>query len=258
MSRPRLLLVPEFTELEWDGIRPQLEEWADVASYDPPGVGAEPRVPRLDHRAVAERGLAALDRLGWERYFIATEGWGIPSAIEVALERSDRVLGLTLGHAKLSFRREGERAPVSDAVYSAMTELIRTDHEAFLRHGIAQATGGSVSEGLAERMIERFPRDLMVAGWESITRDDADIGSMLARLDCPLLFANHVGCVGSTQEGFDDAAAAFPRARVVRVEDAPLSSVEFAEALRQFCEGITAEITANSRAEADGLRRSTP
>ena len=215
-------------------------------------------VARLDRRAVAERGLAELDRLGWKRCFIATEGWGIPSAVEVALERSDCVLGLALGHAKLSFRREGERAPVSDAVYSAMTELIRTDHEAFLRHGIAQATGGSVSENLAEQMIERFPRDLMVSGWEAITRDDADIGAMLERLDRPLLFANHVGCLGSTQEGFDDAAAAFPHARVVRVHDAPLSSVDFADALPEFCEAITAEITANSRADADALRRSTP
>jgi pimeloyl-ACP methyl ester carboxylesterase len=257
MSQPRLLLVPEFTELEWAAIRPRLEEWAEVASYDPPGVGAEPRVARLDRRAVAERGLAELDRLGWERYFIATEGWGIPSAVEVALERPDRVLGLALGHAKLSFRRKGERAPVSDAIYSAMTELIRTDHEAFLRHGIAQATGGSVSENLAEQMIERFPQDLMVAGWEAITRDDADIGRMLARLDCPLLLANHVGCLGSTQEGFDDAAAAFPHASVVRVHDAPLSSVEFAVALREFCEGITADVTADSQTDADGVRRST-
>jgi hypothetical protein len=39
VTRPRLLLVPEFTEVEWTQIRPQLDEWADVASYDPPGVG---------------------------------------------------------------------------------------------------------------------------------------------------------------------------------------------------------------------------
>ena len=36
--RPRLLLVPSFTELEW-GIRPELEEWAEVVSFDCPGVG---------------------------------------------------------------------------------------------------------------------------------------------------------------------------------------------------------------------------
>jgi hypothetical protein len=242
MDRARLLLVPEFTELEWDAIRPRLEDWAEVASYDPPGVGEEPRVERLDRRVIADRGVAELERLGWDSYVVAADGWGIPSAVKVALDGPGRTLGVALGHAKLSFRRTGERAPISDAVHGALTELIRTDHEAFVRHGIAQVTGGSVSERLAERMIERFPEDLMVAGWEAITRDDTDIGALVAQLECPLLFANHVGCLGSTQEGFDDAAAAFPQAQTVRVKDAPLSSAEFAAALREFCEKIGAEI----------------
>jgi pimeloyl-ACP methyl ester carboxylesterase len=237
--KPRLLLVPEFTELEWSAIRPSLEEWAQVASYDPPGVGEEPRAGRLDRQVIMERGLTELDRLGWEEYFLATDSWGIPSMLELALARPEGVLGVVLGHAKLSHRRDGDRPPVNGAVYEALTELIRTDHEAFLRHGIAQATGGSVSEELAERMIARFPRDLMVAGWEAITSDDADIGGLLGQLDCPLLFANHVGCLGDTQEGFDDAAAAFPSAKTVKVKEAPLSSIEFAAAIRDFCEQVS-------------------
>ena len=40
VERPRLLILPEFTELEWT-IIPLLEEWAEVASYDAPGVGDE-------------------------------------------------------------------------------------------------------------------------------------------------------------------------------------------------------------------------
>jgi hypothetical protein len=38
-----------------------------------------------------------------------------------------------------------------------------------------------------------------------------DIGAFLSRLDCPLLFAKHEGCLASTDEGFEDAAATFPR-----------------------------------------------
>jgi pimeloyl-ACP methyl ester carboxylesterase len=246
--KPRLLLVPEFTELEWSTIRPRLEEWAEVASYDPPGVGEEPRAERLDSRVIVDRGLAELDQLGWDHYFLATDGWGIPSMLGLALARRESVLGVVLGHAKLSHRRDGDRPPVNGAVYEALTELIRTDHEAFIRHGIAQATGGSVSEDLAERMIERFPQDLMVAGWEAITSDDADIGALLGQLDCPLLFANHVGCLGSTQEGFDDAAAAFPNAKTVKVKDAPLSSAEFAAAVRDFCEQVQAEAEQHANA----------
>jgi hypothetical protein len=44
-----------------------------------------------------------------------------------------------------------------------------------------------------------------------ITRDDVDIGAFLSRLDCPLLFAKHDGCLASTDEGLEDAAATFPR-----------------------------------------------
>jgi hypothetical protein len=68
-----------------------------------------------------------------------------------------------------------------------------------------------------------------------ITRDDVEIGDLLERLDCPLLFAEHEGCLGSTEEGFEDAVAAFPKARTVTTTAAPLASPAFAEALREFC-----------------------
>jgi hypothetical protein len=60
-------------------------------------------------------------------------------------------------------------------------------------------------------MIKRFPRDLQERGWEMTIRDNVDIGAFLSRLDCPVLFAKHEGCPASTDEGFEDAAATFPR-----------------------------------------------
>jgi pimeloyl-ACP methyl ester carboxylesterase len=235
VARPQLLLVPEFTELEWAQIRPDLEQWAEVASFDLPGVGDEPSAQRLDRDAIVMRGLEELDRRGWERCFVCSDGWGIASATRLALRRPEAVLGMALGHTKLSHRREGERAPINAAVFDAMTELIEKDHEEFVRYAIAQVTGGSVDEELARQMVERFPPELIAAGWHTITRDDEDIGELLGQLDCPLLFAKHQGCLMSSEEGFDAAAGAFPRARTITVEDAPTSSREFAEALREFC-----------------------
>jgi pimeloyl-ACP methyl ester carboxylesterase len=235
VSRPRLLLVPEFTEVEWTQIRPLLEEWAEVASYDPPGVGDEPASETFDRAAIVHRGLDEVDRHGWERFFVASDSWGIASALQLAVARPEAIEGLALGHAKLSFRREGPRAPLSAALYEAMSELVNTDHRQFLRYGAVQLTGGSVDEEQAERMFKRFPQELMQRGWEMITRDDVDVGELLGRLDCPLLFAKHQACLGSTDEGFEDAVAAFPRAQVVSVTDAPLASRAFAEALREFC-----------------------
>ena len=236
MSRPRLLLVPEFSEVEWHPIRGRLEEWADVASYDPPGVGDEPAGETFDRAAIVGRGLEELDRRGWDHCFVASDSWGIASAVILAVERPAAVDGLALGHAKLTFRREGPRAPLNAGVYEAINELVEKDHEKFLRHGMVQATGGSVDEEQAERLIKRFPRNLIRGGWRMITRDDVDLRPLLEQLDCPLLFAKHEGCLGSTDEGFEDAAAAFPRARVVSVTDAPLTSDAFAGALREFCE----------------------
>jgi hypothetical protein len=237
-DRPKLLLVPEFTELEWGGIRSSLEQWADVASFDPPGVGDEPAADVLDRDTVVRRGLEELDRQGWESCVIAADGWAIASGARIALQRPESIRAVALGHARLSHRKEGDRAPINAEVYAAMTELLRKDHEGFIRHAIAQVTGGSTDEDLAARMVERFPHELIISGWQAITRDDEDIAKLISRLDCPLLFAKHEGCLMSTGEGFDDAVAAFPQAQTISVEDAPTSSEIFAAALREFCERV--------------------
>src|SRR5437588_44965 len=64
MQRPRLLLVPQVCALDWQ-IAPLLSEWAEVATYDPPGVGDEPAAGEIGRDAIARRGLDELDRLGW-------------------------------------------------------------------------------------------------------------------------------------------------------------------------------------------------
>jgi pimeloyl-ACP methyl ester carboxylesterase len=235
-DRPKLLLVPEFTEVEL-AIRPQLEEWAEVASYDPPGVGREPLEGGFGREGIVRRGLAEVDRRGWQRFFVLAEGWGISSGVAIAGERPDEVQGLALGHAKLSYRRDGPRAPVNGEVWEALTQLVRTDRRGFVRHGIAQATRGSIGEEQAERMLARIPEDRMEAGWEELTRDEP-FSEMLLGLECPLLLAKHEGCLVSTEEGFDDAAAALPRARTIAVEIAPLASDDFAAAVRSLCEDV--------------------
>ena len=241
IARPRLLLVPEFTEVGWT-IKPALEEWADVASYDPPGVGSEP-APREGSTAiapqlVAERGLVEVDRRGWERFVLVADSWALAVAALIARARPHALAGVALGHACLSFRRGGERPPKSSAVWEALTQLLRQDHEAFIRHGIAQATGGSIDQDLAQRMLDRFPDDLVVSAWEALTAEDQDFGDVLLGLDCPMLLAKHQGCLVSTDEGFEDAVAALPTARTVSSTVSPQSSPEFTEALRSFCQEV--------------------
>jgi hypothetical protein len=43
-------------------IKPELEEWAEVATFDVPGVGEEPAVDPLDRQAIIGRALLEVDR----------------------------------------------------------------------------------------------------------------------------------------------------------------------------------------------------
>jgi hypothetical protein len=251
MSTHRLLLVPSFTELEW-GIRPSLEEWAEVATFDMPGVGDEPLPPGLEpdptraaellprwRERALERALGEVDRRNWDRFVVVTDARGSPTAVRLARVRRDAARALAIGHARLSHAREGERAPIRGEIWDALIQLAKQGSEAFVRYGIAQATRGSLDEEVAEQMIERFPdMEMISAMLEALNRAPEPIDDDLAELNVPLLFAKHEGCLGSTDEGFEDIVAAFPNARTVICPEACSSSPAFADALRTFCEDV--------------------
>jgi hypothetical protein len=234
VTQPRILLVPSLTELEWL-IKPQLEGWAEVASFDAPGVGDEPRPEKLDRDAIIRRAVLQLERRDWDACFIAGDSWGNATAVRAASEWDGTVLGIALGHARLSDRADGERPPVNRVVWDAMGQLLQNDYAAFIRYGLTQLTQGSIGDELAKRMLERIPMDIAQAAFETILSDEGGIQDSLPELDAPLLFAKHEGCLSATEEGFEDAVAAFPDARTVSLTEAPTVSAEFADALRSFC-----------------------
>lgn len=240
--RPRLLLIPEFTELQWT-IRPRLEEWADVRSFDAPGVGEEPRPAELagvTRQIIVDRALDEIESAGWDQFFVSADGWAVPVAVRLAKHRPEAVLGLGLGHAALSSMRSGPRAPMNGELYAAMNQLIENDAPSFIRHGIVQSTAGSIDEDVAEQMMSRIPADDIRVGWEILTAEESweeDFRSLRQ----PALLAKHEGCLMSTEEGFEDAVAALPDAETIAVPAAPCTSDEFADALRQFCLNVGAE-----------------
>jgi pimeloyl-ACP methyl ester carboxylesterase len=248
----RLLLVPSFTELEW-GIRPLLEEWAEVASFDMPGVGSSPLPEgiRVDEparaaesleewrRAGIARGLAEVDARGWDDFVVATDSHGAVTAIQIASARRRAVRALAIGHAALSHATEGERAPVRGELWHALGQLARQGSEAFVRHGIAQMTRGAVDDELAQAMIDRFPdMDLVAEMLDTLGREPEPIGEQLAALEMPLLLAKHEGCLGRTAEGFEDIVAAFPESQTVMCPEQCSSSPAFARAIRALCERV--------------------
>jgi pimeloyl-ACP methyl ester carboxylesterase len=243
----RLLLVPSFTELEW-GIRPSLEEWAEVATFDTPGIGdtelpfqveLDAMGPDLLNRwreAAAQIGIDVVDRRRWDRFVVVADSWGAPTAIRIAMRRRDAVLGLAMGHAALSHSTEGERAPERAGVLAAMVQLARQGSDAFVRYGIAQMTRGGIDEATALQMVERFPdMDLVTATLEALGEQAEPIGDELREIDVPLLLAKHEGCLGSTDEGFEDIVKTFPEAQTAICPEMCASSPTFAAALRKFC-----------------------
>jgi hypothetical protein len=249
LTQPRLLLVPHVTELEWV-IKPELEEWAQVATFDVPGVGAEPPVEPLDRQAIIDRALVEVDRRGWDSYTVVCDGSALPTGVRVAHARRGAVEAMALGHARLSNRMEGERPTVNKEVTEAFAQLAETNYRDFIRYGLTQLTHGSIGDELAARMLDRIPIELGRAVVEMNVRDPEPFEHLIREIDVPLLFAKHEGCLGSTDEGFEDAVAAFPTARVVSAPEAPSVSSDFARALRQFCEQVIATAAARSAAES--------
>jgi pimeloyl-ACP methyl ester carboxylesterase len=239
VARPRILLCPQFTEVEWT-IAPRLAEWAEVATFDAPGVGDEPMpggdLESFDREMVVQRGLREVERLGWDSYFVVGDAWGTATAVRLAAARPESVLGLALGHACLSYEREGPRPAVNKEVTAAMTQLLRSDYDSFVRYGMTQFTQGGFDEETSERIVARFPpMEIASKVWEMNIDRVEPIGEMLGKLDMPILLAKHEGCLVFTDEGYEDAVRALPEARRTSVARASSASDEFASALRDFC-----------------------
>jgi hypothetical protein len=238
MERPRLLLIPNLTEIEWVN-RPQLAEWAEVASYDAPGVGAEPPVDDFGSRAIARRGLEELERRGWDRCFVVADEFGVAAAVHLATSAPEVLQGLALGHARLSNRTEGPGAPLNKEVHSACSSLIAKDTRSFIRQLFRMTGGERMEGGYGEDMVEeysrRVPIDLMLPFWDSRPTEGVDFTRQLRELEAPLLLAQHNGCVLFTDDGYRAAVEALPHARAVRVDDKPSTSTEFARMLQSFC-----------------------
>jgi hypothetical protein len=234
MTKPRLLLIPGYSHLEWV-IRPQLEEWAEAAVFDAPGVGDEASPSAYDTSAVADRAAVEVDRLRWRSFVVAADEYSIAAAVKFAARHRDAIQGLALGHACLSFSPEAEPPAVNAEVRSAFNQVAELDDRTFMRH-LTQITQGFYGEELADRMLERIPTGVAQAYVRDNMADPGDwIEGALRDLETPLLLAEHDPCLLFTKEGYEAAVSAFPDSMRVSCREKPSASPAFGEALRQFC-----------------------
>ena len=240
VDRPRLLLVPQVCALDWQ-IAPLLAEWADVATYDAPGVGDEPGPDQIEREAIARRGLQELDRRGWQSYVLVADELGVATALRLARMRPKAVAGVAFGHACLNHDTTGDRPALNESVVELMVQVAQTDHRTWARH-LTQVTQGAYDDDLVERYVERVPpRIAAQIGRLMQVKEDfmPETLNQLAARGVPMLFAKHEGCIMFTPEGYADALAAFPDAQTFTTEEKPSASPAFAEALLRFCATIT-------------------
>jgi pimeloyl-ACP methyl ester carboxylesterase len=257
VSRLRILLVPSLTELEWP-ISPLIEEWADVASFDAPGVGDEPPADGHMLHASARRGLLELDRREWDRCVIVGDEYGAGVAARMAAERPEAVQALVLGHACLDYRRDGERPPLSPRIADLLLRLGDLDFRAFARQMFMgwDPRSGAMGEparydAVADRYLERVSPAAARAYFAAIISEESleepSLEEKLRGVDAPLLLVKHEDCLLFTAEGFEDAAAALPRAKTAATPVKPSVSPEFAEVLREFCQAAVSEPSGATR-----------
>jgi pimeloyl-ACP methyl ester carboxylesterase len=226
-----------------------LEEWADVASYDAPGVGSEPAPPVFGWDAVAARGLAELEARGWTDCILVSDEYGSAVALRIARQRPQAVAGLAVGHATLSFRKDGDRPPINAEVNAAINQMLKVDYRTFMRN-LGGMTRRSYSEEVVEGIMSRVTAEAAMSYFRAEAGDPGEwMGKTLASLGVPLLFAAHVGCLRFTQEGFDDAVAEFPQALTAGCGTKPSTSPEFAAAIRELAEVVYGKTGVPARAD---------
>lgn len=201
-------------------------------------MGQEPAPREFGLDAVVERGLAELDRRGWDRCIVVGDEFGVVPATLVAAARPEAVQGLALGHACLSLNREGPRAAVNAEVMGAFESLMELDYRTFVRH-LTQITKGAYDDEFAEHYLERVPHEVSIA-YGSF--EGPPLEPLLRELDVPLLLAKHDGCLAWKDEAFEDAVAAFPDAMRISTPEKPSVSAEFAQALREFCSSVSGRV----------------
>jgi hypothetical protein len=228
VGRPRLLLVPSFSRFEWPTL-PLIEEWADVAVVD---------AAWTEDGSAVRHAVAEAEARGWRKAVVVCDEWAIWKAIEIADLRPDLVQAFVYGHGSIRMARRGEKPTLNPEVVKTYTTLLRTDFRMYAR-ALTQTTRGDYDDAQVEAFLSDTTHEEAVQVFDrGEARDGESFAPTLRALGVPLLFGHHTECLLWTDDGFEEAKAEFPDAKTVAVRAKPSASPEFAEFLREFCEGL--------------------
>ena len=219
--KARIFYVPLFIAAEADRFAALVADWAEVASFDVPADNP------------AEAAHARLDELGWDDCTLVVDGYGQALGIEIVLDDPTRFRAAAIGHAAPRYSTEPPRPALHPEVVAAATQLFDSDYMAFWR-GVTQITQGGMPDAWVERWAASVPKERARELFSGLVDTEAAACERLTAFDGPLLLAQHVDCVLWAAEGFEDAVAALPDARVIRCKEIPVFDPAFGEALKEL------------------------
>jgi len=219
--KARMLYVPLFIGAESDRFASVVSDWAEVASFDVPAERA------------AQAACARLDELGWDDCTLVVDGYAQALGVEIALQDPARIRAVAVGHAAPRFNIQPPRPALHPDVVAVASRLLESDYMAFWR-AVTQLTQGGMPDAWVERWAASVPEERARAVFFGIAETEPPACELLADFDGQLVLAQHVDCVLWTAEGFEDAVATLPHARVVRCKEIPVFDAAFGEALREL------------------------
>jgi hypothetical protein len=134
----------------------------------------------------------------------------------------------------------GERAPLRGEVWDVLRQLVAQGREKLSGFAIAQFTRDGYDEDLAAKMVDRIPTPVLTKMLDEGPKVSYDLEALLRPLKRPVLFGKHEDCLLFTDEGFEDAAEAFPKARTCSMPKVCAASPVFAMELQSYCEEVWA------------------
>jgi pimeloyl-ACP methyl ester carboxylesterase len=232
MSRPRLLYVPIAAALEAERVF-DLVDWAETASFDSPGAGANRDASPHGIVGVVAAAIDRLDELGWDTCTVVCDSHGQAAGIELALASPERVEGIGIAHAAARYALGGERPAMVPAMHAAAEQLLETDYRSF-GYAVVQMTQGLAEEAYVDAWLEAVPREVAQSILGDLTERQPELVSRLRDATMPVVLGEHHGCVMWTPEAFEDACEAVPHARRIVCDGIPSQDPRFLEAIRGF------------------------
>jgi pimeloyl-ACP methyl ester carboxylesterase len=168
-TRPAVLLLHGFpsSSRTFRNIIPRLSESCFVVAPDLPGFGESGLIadPTFEHFADLMEGL--LEQLGITNCYLYVHDFGAPVALDLAMRKPGRVLGLVIQNANA--HRSGFGPQWKDTIAYWDTPS-RENEEAATAHLSFEGTRDQYVAGLPEDIAARIPADNWLEDWRIMSR----------------------------------------------------------------------------------------